>query len=394
MRKITADYVFPIASKPMEKGVIVVDDEGTVVKLGKRTDYEAADLEEHKGVLCPGFVNAHCHLELSFLKDQIREKTGLLDFVRQVVAIRDDFPEEVQQAAITSAEDEMFENGIVAVGDISNDARSFFQKAKGRLRYHTFVEAFDLGPSMTQSAIDTAQDVFRKVPEVSGSTASVTPHAPYSCTVELIKWADKFSAENGHLLSIHMQEQREENLLFQEKDGAWTQLYRDFGLDLSWFAPTGKNSLQSTVEYLVRGNTLVFVHNTFSAKEDIKWAQEFSDKVFWCFCPSANLYIEDALPDYKLFLNAKSNCVIGTDSLASNHQLSVLEEMKVIAKKAPEVPTEKLFAWATINGARMLRYENDLGSIEVGKRPGINLLSGMDLKQMKLLNKTKVERLI
>ena len=138
----------------------------------------------------------------------------------------------------------------------------------------------------------------------------------------------------------------------------------------------------------------MFVHSTFTAKEDIKWAQDFSDKVFWCFCPNANLYIEDALPDYKLFLNAKSDCVIGTDSLASNHQLSVLEEMKAISKKAPEVPTEKLFEWGTINGARMLRYENDFGSIEVGKKPGINLLSGMDLKQMKLLNKTKVERLI
>jgi cytosine/adenosine deaminase-related metal-dependent hydrolase len=393
MRKITADYILPISSKPIENGVVVIDDDGTILRVGKQKDYDKAELEEHKGVICPGFVNAHCHLELSFMKGAIREHTGLPEFVKQVVDIRDKFREEEQRAAITAAEDEMIANGIVAVGDISNDARSFFQKEKGRLRYHTFVEVFDLGPSTTQQSIDNGRDVFRKVPDVNNSTASVTFHAPYSCTLELIKWTDKFSAENGHILSIHMQEQREENQLFIEKEGAWVELYRDFGLDLSWFAPTGKSSLQSVVQHLIRGNTLAFVHNTFTTKADVKWAQNFSDKVFWCFCPSANLYIENTLPDYNMFLDARAKCVIGTDSLASNSTLSVLEEMKTIAKKAPEIPPMKLFEWATINGAQMLRYDQDLGSIEPGKRPGLNLITGMDTKEMRLLGKSKAEKL-
>ena len=393
MRRLCADWVLPITSKPIEKGVVVVDDDGTVLRVGKQKDFNKSELEEYKGVICPGFINAHCHLELSFLKERIREHTGLIEFVQQVIALKDKPSEEEQREAITDAEDEMLANGIVAVGDISNDTRSFFQKAQGRLRYHTFVEVFDLGPSMTQPAIDTGQDVFRKVPEAGNSSASVTPHAPYSCTTELIKWTDKFTAENGHVLSIHMQEQQDENLLFLEKDGAWVEFYRDMGLDLSWFAPTGKNSLQSSVQHLIRGNTMVFVHNMHTTKADIKWAQNFSDRIWWCFCPSANLYIENRLPDFKIFIDAKAKCVLGTDSLASNHQLSILEEMKVITKKAPYVPTSKLFEWATINGAQLLRFDKELGSIEPDKRPGINLITGMDMKAMRLLNKSKVERL-
>lgn len=394
MRKITADYILPITSKPIENGVVVIDDDGTILRVGKQKDYDKAELEEHKGVICPGFVNAHCHLELSYMKGAIREHTGLPEFVKQVIDIRDKFGEEEQRAAITAAEDQMIENGIVAVGDISNDTRSFYQKQAARMRYHTFIELFDLGPSMTQQAIDNGQDVFRKVPDTNNSTASVTFHAPYSCTTELMKWTDKYSAENGHILSIHMQEHADENLLFTAKDGAWAELYRDLGLDLSWFAPTGKNSLQSTVQHLIRGNTVVLVHNTFTSKDDIKWANNFSDLIYWSFCPNANLYIENALPDYNLFLGPKTKCVIGTDSLASNHELSILEEMKTIAKKAPEVPTMKLFEWATLNGAQMLRFDQELGSIEPGKRPGLNLITGMDMKELRLLSKSKVEKLV
>jgi aminodeoxyfutalosine deaminase len=119
----------------------------------------------------------------------------------------------------------------------------------------------------------------------------------------------------------------------------------------------------------------LFVHNTMTRPEDIAAAQAWSDRVYWATCPNANLFIENRLPNYRHFLEASARMTIGTDSLTSNWQLSVLEEMKTIARYQSYVPVETLLRWATLNGAEALGFDADLGSIEVGKRPGLNLLN-------------------
>ena len=125
--------------------------------------------------------------------------------------------------------------------------------------------------------------------------------------------------------------------------------------------------------------------------DDISTAHEWSDKVYWATCANANLYIENRLPNYQLFLDGNAKMTIGTDSLTSNWQLSVLDEMKTISKYQSYVSFETLLRWATLNGAEALGYEKDLGSLEVGKTPGLNLLN---LEDDLLLNaKTEVTRL-
>jgi len=327
-RYITADWLFPVSAPPLRNGVLVLNEAGGIIEYGMREAYPPNELEIYHGTLVPGFINSHCHLELSFMKGQIAEKTGLLPFVKKVVAIRDNFSHEEQEKAIHSAADEMLQNGIVAVGDISNDNRSFFEKAKGKMRFHTFVEVFDMGPAGTEQCLSKGQEIYDEIPTVSGSRASITPHAPYSCTPHLISWCDRFSATHGQVLSIHMQEQKDENLLFLEKKGVWVDLYASLGADFNWFTATGKNSLASVLQWLPEDNHLLFVHNTNTCSEDLSTSKTSGKKIFWCFCPNANLYIEDRLPDFELFRG--ETCVIGTDSLASNHKLSVLDEMKTI----------------------------------------------------------------
>ena len=136
----------------------------------------------------------------------------------------------------------------------------------------------------------------------------------------------------------------------------------------------------------------LFVHNTLTTADDIKAAQAWSDHVYWATCPNANLYIENRLPNYQVFLDTKARMTIGTDSLTSNWQLSVLEEMKTISRYQSYVPFETLLRWATLNGAQALGFEKDLGSLEVGKTPGLNLISvGED---QKLDQHSSVNRLI
>lgn len=375
MQKFGASIVFPVAGPAVTDAVVVTDNTGCILSIDRAADHDPAGVWWTEGALIPGFVNAHCHLELSFMKGHIPEHTGLIDFVKQVVSIRDNFSREEQQAAIIAAESDMRANGIVAVGDISNDTRSFFRKQVNLLRYHTFVEVFDLGPQGTQQALSGGNSTLESIPLPAGHTATLTPHAPYSCTPDLIQTVAAGNSAQG-LMSIHLQEHPEENRLFETGDGAWRSLFQDWQLDDSWLPTTGKSSLQTLLGNLLPENKALFIHNTFTSAADIAAAAKYLQEVHFGFCPRANLYIENRLPNYRLFRDAGVNCVIGTDSLASNHSLSVWEEMKVIHTHEPSLPFEELLRWGTLNGSRCLQFDDTMGSLIAGKQPGIVALQG------------------
>ena len=137
---------------------------------------------------------------------------------------------------------------------------------------------------------------------------------------------------------------------------------------------------------------LLLVHNTYTSLEEIKNAIRTRDNLYWCFCPNANLYIENNTPDFHLFNSVDCNIVIGTDSLASNRSLSVLGELKTITGRG-EIPLHTLLKWATINGAKFLGLDEKLGSFEKGKKPGVNLIQEVDFQNMKLTKASTVKRL-
>jgi cytosine/adenosine deaminase-related metal-dependent hydrolase len=129
--------------------------------------------------------------------------------------------------------------------------------------------------------------------------------------------------------------------------------------------------LQTYLQKFLSDQQLILVHNTYTSIGDIAFCDLLKRKgsIFWCLCPNANLYITGELPDLNLF--DTSQVVLGTDSLASNHQLSILAEMRVLYDRFPGVSIEHLFQWATINGAKALQLDDILGSFERGKKPGL-----------------------
>jgi cytosine/adenosine deaminase-related metal-dependent hydrolase len=140
---------------------------------------------------------------------------------------------------------------------------------------------------------------------------------------------------------------------------------------------------------------ILLVHNTFTTKEDLLWiksnASNLISQIYFCTCPNANIYIENKLPNYALFITENCKVTIGTDSLASNWSLSVLDELKTISKHHPEIELNMLLTWATKNGAEFLEF-NQLGTLEKGKKPGLNLLKNTD--GMKLTEKTNVLKIV
>ncbi|MEM8524714.1 MAG: amidohydrolase family protein [Bacteroidota bacterium] len=389
MRKITADKIYTISGKPIEEGVVIVDENGKIIDLTTRTEHDEASLEKYEGVIIPGFINTHCHLELSHMKGKVNTGTGLIPFISSVVQFRD-FPEEIILAEIEQADQEMWENGIVAVGDISNKLDTRATKEKSNIRYYTFVEMFDfMHDSNAAKTFEQYKTVYDGQSDSSNNKKSCVPHAPYSVSKELFRLINETNGENNITVSIHNQETAHESKLFQDKTGDFIDFYKMVGLPLVDWLPTSKTSLDYALGHMNPNVRNLFVHNTMTSRADIKAAQNWSANVYWATCANANLYIENRLPNYQDFLDTNAKMAIGTDSLTSNWQLSVLEELKTIAKYQSYVPFETLLTWATLNGAKALGYEKDLGSIEIGKSPGLNLLSEDGISA-----KTQVKRLV
>lgn len=353
------------------KGNGIIEDIVPIAEAGE-------GIQIFEGVICPGFVNAHCHLELAHMKGMIPAHTGLQEFVKQIVALRK-VDELVIYQAIENAENEMYQNGIVAVGDICNTLDTISQKKKNKIAYYNFVEVYDLDPSRAFDRFNGGTANQRAFVD-AGMKSSVNPHAPYSVSYAL--W-DLLSAQfEGQTITMHNQETKDENAFFETKTGSFLGMYERTNVNLDFFTPTGKTSVQSMLPYLQKAKNGILVHNSFTSVDDIRLVNQLMQNAFWCLCPNANQYIEQTMPPIEMLLAEDARIIIGTDSYASNWSLSILDELKTIQKHLPSIPLSTLLSWATFNGASALQMQDQLGSFEKGKKPGVVLIENIECEKL------------
>lgn len=387
MRRFSADLIYTLEGNAIPRGIVITDDEGKILNVTEEKVAFDPNIERYKGVIVPGFINAHCHLELSHLHRKIKEKTGLIGFIKEVIYTRNS-PEKEIIEAMQQQDEAMWEAGIVAVGDISNQTISADIKSKSKIRYHTFVEM--LGFDARNAKQILAEGIIKK--NAFKTAASLTVHAPYSISKELVKQLKKYSKNIDNKITIHNQECDEEDELYKTRSGPFLQFYKDLNINTETFTSQSKSSLQAILPFMPKKQNILLVHNTYTCLKDVYFTKRFEKNIYWCFCPNANLYIENKLPNYEFFKHSEFPITIGTDSLASNHTLSILNEMKVLQKNIPDLSLNELLKWACINGAKFLGFDADLGSIAVGKKPGLNLLT--DLDNGLIGNDTQVKKLI
>lgn len=378
--------------------VLVVTSEGIIDGIVPHGD-AGNDVEALDGILSPGFVNAHCHIELSHMKAAIPEGTGLVEFVRQVITKRDAphskvLSEAVYQElyetlldeklrAMTRAVEKLYQSGTVAVGDICNTADSLELKRHSPLYWHNFIEVSGFVDAVAEKRLQFSEDVLAAFQnsQLQSSLAknSLSPHAPYSVSKTLFHLLNEKTA--GQIISIHNQETAAENTLYQFKEGGFLGLYESLGIKIDGFVATCKSSLQSWLSYFNQGQKIILVHNTFTNEADVLAAAEISQRAngnghapYYCICINANLYIENSLPPLEMLMKNNCRLLLGTDSYASNHHLNIMEEIKTLRKYFAAIPLATMLQWATLNGAEALGIEKQFGSFEKGKKPGLVLI--------------------
>ncbi len=375
-RRIASHYT--LINGCLERNIIVdVDSDGTIIAIERCDNIDReAHVEFFPGILIPGMVNAHCHLELSYLRGAIAEGGGYATFASEIGRVRGNFSREERLHAAMVADAMMWEQGIEAVADIANDDLVMDIKGRSHIQYKTMFEFFGLNNHDTT----TLESLAEQYPN-----ASVTPHSTYSVQEqEFNHLCQKYSP----LLSLHFLESENEALLYQQR-GSLAEWYSRMGWECEFLHHTTPAQRVSTC--VPADSRLLLVHATCATKEDIATIESaLTSGATWVLCPESNRYISNLRPPVEMLEHMGANIAIGTDSLASARTLSMVDNMLLLG----DIPLERLLSYATINGAKALGIEATKGSIEVGKRPGLVIVEGVDYRSMRLTPDVRTYRLL
>ena len=368
MTAYRAAWVCPIDHPPIRDGLVTTDGQ-RIVDVGSASPGAICDLG--RVALLPGLVNAHIHLELSWLRGRVPPAHKFTDWVKQLVAIRRgieriDDPEIVAQ--IRTAITELRESGTVAVGDISNSLASVAPMAEVRLDGIVFHEL--LGFKERDARLIERSLEARNAVAASGIRTSIAPHAPYSTSPELFR-AIRAAVNDSpcRITSIHLGESPQEVELLASGTGPWRSMLEIIGAWRDdWRVPGC-----GPVEYLdgltmIDARTLVIHGVQLEAGALRRLAQIGATLVT---CPRSNQWVGVGVPPIERFYESGVSVAVGTDSLASVADLNLFSELKEMRWLGPGIPAAKILESATLVGARALGLDHELGSLTPGKRAEI-----------------------
>jgi cytosine/adenosine deaminase-related metal-dependent hydrolase len=361
-----AAWVCPIDQPPISDGMVTTAG-GKVTSVAKASSV-AGVRDLGNVVLLPGLINAHTHLELSWLRDRVPPASQFTEWVRTLFAIRgrpDVAMTAEQLAAIPEAIAELQWAGTVAVGDISNSLAAVAPMRDAHLDGVVFHEL--LGFKERDGALLDTTRALRASAAKSGATVSLAPHAPYSTSLELFGAIRAAVNESAcPIMSVHLGESVEEVEFIEKGSGPWRGMLELIGAWRDdWAIPAC-----DPVGYLDR-------HGLIDAKTLVVHGVQFGDAALGRLaeigatlvtCPRSNQWVGAGYPPIERFYQSGVKVAVGTDSLASVGDLNLFSELKTMRWLAPNVPASKILESATLIGARALGLDADLGSLTPGKR--------------------------
>ena len=374
MNRIAASYLFPLDGRgPVQNGFVEYDDEGTILRTGVCEDVAAEPHFLAGCALVPGFVNTHCHIELSYMRGLFRRGTGMAGFIDQINALRDTAPQAERIETIRSRMNQLWQRGVQAMADISNGSDSFAIKAASPLYTRTFLEVFGTEPEDCPEVMEAVLALQRQA-QSFGLDAAPTPHACYTMSPELVTASSAAGLASGYL-SFHSEETPEEEEMMRSGSGPmWENRVR---AGMSTPPVTGTSSLLYFLDRLEKVHSAPFdehillVHEVCMDAEGIAAVKAKLRHPFIALCPLSNIYIHDALPPVELLRGSGLTLTVGTDSLSSNDDLDMVSELFCLQENFPQLSLEEMLGWACTNGAAFLGKEDVLGRLEAGMRPGI-----------------------
>ncbi len=358
---LTARWIFPVDQPPLACGTITIQGERilAVDKAGTRT----ADIDLGNVAILPGFVNAHTHLDLSDALGKCPPSPDFTGWLRMVINHRrSQTPEDVAKA-IDIGLAQCLKYGTTLVGDISAGGISWDKLTNAPLRAVVFYELLGLSEDRANAAWEQAVSWLNTRPHNENTRPGLSPHAPYSVHRHLLEWAARVANEKDLPLTIHLAETTAESELLESHAGSFVPFLKKLG---AW----KEEGLTTHQEILKLGKD----EKNFSLVHANYLKMPVSQGMLIIYCPRTHAAFGHTPHPFRQYLAQRLNVSLGTDSLASNPDLDVLAEMRVLHGKNQDVSGATVLKMATLNGAHALGWSHETGTISPGKSADLVVL--------------------
>jgi aminodeoxyfutalosine deaminase len=379
-RIVRADAILPGEERPLRDGAVVVDDRGTILDAGLASEvlprHAGAPVDRIRGVLMPGLVNAHAHVELSGLRGKVAGGSGFVPWLDRMMGIRATEQPEEDSAAIEQAAAELESFGTAAIGDVTNTLSTAHALARHGIGGIVFHEIARLDSARAFARLAEMKNEFEACemdwpgPDL---VYALAPHTVYTTHPDAVRAVLAMARDRGVKTTVHLAEHPAERTFLLEGRGPFFDFALKMGFAIDGFPVPHKGPVDHASDLGLLAPDVLLVHLTDIRARELDAVVSSGAHVV--LCPRSNLFIEVKLPPLVEMLNAGLMPALGTDSLASNLSLDVLAEAKALADRFPSVPKGVLTDMATAAGARALG-RSDLGRLAKGLRPGILAVEG------------------
>ena len=389
-----AAWIVPISGPPMRDGWVTVDCGRIVAATARYPGAGAREVDLGDVAVMPGLVNAHTHLELSYLRDEVPPASQFVTWIRHVIAARRTHPDARSAEILTEIEraiDEAIASGTALVGDISNTLVTFAPLARSALAGVVFYELIQFAAPDPRAFVEARCRQLEVLAPTERVRCSLAAHAPYSVG-PLVFRAIREAVDRAPFApcSVHLSESAEEMEFIRSGRGPWRELLTELGVwDPAW-VPPGGTPVQFLHESGFLDRRVLAVHAVHATEEDLKQLAEKGVTVVTC--PRSNGHTGAGAPPIGEFYRAGVRVAVGTDSLASCPDLNVFAELATMRALAPHVPASRLLDSATREGARALGFDAEYGTIEPGKRArllAVNVPPSVEDVEEYLVSETK-----
>ena len=370
MIRYHARWVLPISAEPIRDGWVLVD-RGRIVGVGRGpADEGVRTIDLGESAVLPGLVNAHTHLELSYLRDRVSPASAFVTWIRDVMAARREQPDptapEIMNAVDAAIEQSVL-CGTALVGDISNTLVTWPALARSELGGVLFYELIKFNAPEPEAFVTAALSAVDALARADRLRANLAAHAPYS-VAPLVFGAIREALDRrpDDRCSVHLSESAEEMEFIALGSGAWRSLLEDVGAWNPAWNPSGVSPVQYLDEAGFLDSRVIAVHGVQMTGDDLARLKRRGTTLVTC--PRSNGHTGAGVPPLRQFYESGVPIAIGTDSLASAPDLSVFAEVATMRALDPEIPASRLLESATRVGARALGLDDQYGTIEAGKR--------------------------
>ncbi len=364
----TAKYILAEAGMMLRNAAVHVSDPGRISRLepwqSPPPNLETKVVDWGNAIILPGFVNAHTHLELTRSNLQESRPESFTSWLSMLISERqrwtaNDLAESVARGARLSKA-----SGTTLVGDVSASGCSSQVLQHEKLRKVVFEEAIALAPEKASEILAALTDRLNRAEPGALLSSSVSPHAPYSVSAELYQAVADLARTRGMRLATHVAETREELEFLRDGGGQFRGFLTTLGaLPLAW-APPGRSPIAYLDALGVLNPPAILIHCNYLDADSVARIQNRSCGVV--YCPRSHAYFQHEPHPVRQLLDSGVNVALGTDSMASNSSLSILDEMRFLYRTRKDLKCDEIFRMATLNGAVALDFGNVLGRLRRG----------------------------